>query len=411
MSKIITKIECVQLKSAGWGTDIKIEQDIDMSSHTITNLASPVNTTDCVSKIYSDTETILNATLLTNHITFMAGWKEYTSSVSSNMITLSPNISFITDTAAEVTELYVDSAGTYRVTFDSVYSVYNGKCECTFLLDSLLYDLDELDFDYHVPGYGSADTPETISPGYHGTTGATTHTGQLILSGDVNSVFVFKTGAAHSVAAGSSMTLQGGVLSSNVFWIAEGAISMGANCIMVGTFISRTAAYSIGADLTLDGRLLTRSGAIAVPGITGTVPLGYSVYTTGTLFESMLFYTNSGAISTSNYTNTNPEYIWKIETLLGVVSGFGEGIDGTFPNSIAPTITANLSIYSGDESIVDTKITIDSLIINNQQLSFVNNINVIDITKKLSIGVKITSYSGGILFGKRSLFAMPLVVL
>jgi len=105
----------------------------------------------------------------------------------------------------------------------------------------------------------------TLTPGVYKVAAAGTLTGVITLDGqgDANAVFVIKFGGAFSTAAQSRVHLINGASYSNVFWVAEGAISMGALSFMKGTLIAHNAAVSLGARGNLEGRMLSNLGAIS----------------------------------------------------------------------------------------------------------------------------------------------------
>ena len=81
---------------------------------------------------------------------------------------------------------------------------------------------------------------ETIYPGIYSIAAAVAITGTLTLDaqGDPDAMFVFKiTGALNSVA-GATVLLANQASSANVFWIAVGAVGLGANTTMIGTAIA-----------------------------------------------------------------------------------------------------------------------------------------------------------------------------
>lgn len=106
---------------------------------------------------------------------------------------------------------------------------------------------------------------ETIIPGIYNIGGAGSVAGTLVLDGQGNSgaIFVFKIGGAFTTGAASTITLINGTRASNVFWLADGAVSMGASTTMSGTLIAN-GAISMGDGGILKGRLLSTTGAIAV---------------------------------------------------------------------------------------------------------------------------------------------------
>lgn len=112
----------------------------------------------------------------------------------------------------------------------------------------------------HTPAFGT----ETVTAGVYGIAAAGSVGGMLVLDaqGDTNAVFIFKFGGAFSVGAASTIVLANGTLAGNVYWIAEGAISMGASVIMKGTLIAHNGANSLGASSNLEGRIFSTTGAI-----------------------------------------------------------------------------------------------------------------------------------------------------
>jgi hypothetical protein len=115
---------------------------------------------------------------------------------------------------------------------------------------------------------------ETIYTGVYSTGAATSIIGTLTLDaqGDPDAIFVFKIGGALSSVAGSEIILVNGASSDNVFWIAVGAVGLGANATMVGTFIGYPGAVALGAGGSLDGRLYATIGAIAISGTVAAIP-------------------------------------------------------------------------------------------------------------------------------------------
>ena len=103
----------------------------------------------------------------------------------------------------------------------------------------------------------------------------------LDAQGDQNAVFIFKVGGAFSVAASSTVNLVGGASACNVFWVAEGAISMAASTTMKGTLISHnsTAQLPSGTGGSLEGRMFSTTGAVSVYSVTAYLPTGCSVAT------------------------------------------------------------------------------------------------------------------------------------
>jgi hypothetical protein len=126
----------------------------------------------------------------------------------------------------------------------------------------------------HSGVFGSVDG-ETIFTGVYSIGEAVAITGTLTLDaqGDPDAVFIFQiTGALNSVA-GATVLLANGASSDNVFWIAVGAVGLGANTTMIGTAIGYPGAVSLGAGGSIDGRLYATVGAIATDSFEATIPV------------------------------------------------------------------------------------------------------------------------------------------
>ena len=115
------------------------------------------------------------------------------------------------------------------------------------------------------PDPTGAYVTETLLPGvYHSTTAASIG-GDLTLDGggDPDARFIIKTDGALTMAAGARILLINGTQAKNVFWIIGGAAAIAAGTEARGTFICFTGgAISMGANCTLEGRVLTLDGAI-----------------------------------------------------------------------------------------------------------------------------------------------------
>jgi len=180
----------------------------------------------------------------------------------------------------------------------------------------------------HSTIYGTT-AGETIYPGVYTAGAASSIIGTLILDaqGDPDALFIFKIGGALSSVAGSEIILTNGASSDNVFWIAIGAVGLGANTIMKGTFIGYPGAVSLGAGSILDGRLYATAGAIAISSSMVTIPsynIPFDCVSSAYLFQNNDVYALNIASGTSyeiatditagtiNATGYNPTdgYIW-----------------------------------------------------------------------------------------------------
>jgi hypothetical protein len=115
----------------------------------------------------------------------------------------------------------------------------------------------------HAPAFGGG---ETIIPGIYSIASAGSIGGTITLDGggDPDAFFIIKYQGAMTVGANAEVILSNGTQSCNVFWIAEGAISVGADAVIKGTLFGKTGAVGLGADCDMEGRMLSLKGAITV---------------------------------------------------------------------------------------------------------------------------------------------------
>lgn len=100
----------------------------------------------------------------------------------------------------------------------------------------------------------------TLHAGVYHSAAAIALTGTLTLDaqGDPNAVFIIVGDAAVNTAAASSIVLANGARASRVFWVAGGAVGVGANATFAGIILAK-GAITIGAQSPVDGRALTQA--------------------------------------------------------------------------------------------------------------------------------------------------------
>ena len=122
----------------------------------------------------------------------------------------------------------------------------------------------------HTPAFGGG---ETLLPGVYSIAAAGSIAGELILNAQLNpnAIFIFKFGGAFTTGASSTITLLNNAMACNIFWVADGAISMAAGTTMKGTLIAHNGAIDMGAGGSLQGRMLSTTGAVSVYGVFVTI--------------------------------------------------------------------------------------------------------------------------------------------
>lgn len=228
----------------------------------------------------------------------------------------------------------------------------------------------------HIPAMGSG---ETLLPGVYLFPAAASIAAVLNLDAQGNSdaVFIFKIGGAFAIGAVSSIVLQNGALARNVFFVSEGAISVGATCIMKGTYISHAAALAFNAGSNLDGRFFTMTGAITFGPATAIVPLGASPINLGVLTNFAIF-TGAGAISNAGISTI----IGNVGTNSGAITGLEiSNVTGTVytRDSIVvytPPITTTTTTTSTSPILATFSIFQNGVLVPNSSRTIVSNLNV-----------------------------------
>jgi hypothetical protein len=205
----------------------------------------------------------------------------------------------------------------------------------------------------HAPAFGSG---ETITPGVYSIGGAGSVGGTLTLDGlgDTDAYFILKFEGAITVAANSTIVLSNGVRACNVFWIAEGVISVGANSDVKGTLLSHPGAITLGVNSAIEGRMLASEGAITVSDSSVAIrppgPITVPVICEGNCspFVDVLGTAGNFTLFTSdgNVANTATSgFIGHIGTDNGVISGFSTSVHaGSKYNSDAVTAQAKIDL-------------------------------------------------------------------
>jgi hypothetical protein len=162
-------------------------------------------------------------------------------------------------------------AGTFvgfgSVVIDGDFHKANGvTAQASSDLLSLIYQIDNTPATVvnHVPTFGLGGAGETLFPGVYYIAGPATIGGTLILDaqGDPTAEFIFQIGAALNGGAPSKIILEGCAQASNIYWLAGGAIWMGAGADISGNLISRAGAVGFDAQGTLVGTMITTAGEI-----------------------------------------------------------------------------------------------------------------------------------------------------
>ena len=118
----------------------------------------------------------------------------------------------------------------------------------------------------------------TFTPGLYNNQSSTMISGTgtsaiftLDAQGDANAVFIFQMASTLTTDPGTSIVLSGGAKAANVYWQVGSSATLGTTCIFKGNILAdQSITLTTGA--TLEGRALTRVGAVTLDSNTITVP-------------------------------------------------------------------------------------------------------------------------------------------
>jgi hypothetical protein len=105
-----------------------------------------------------------------------------------------------------------------------------------------------------------------LSPGlYKSTTSMEISSGDLVLDafGDTNAVFIFQMTSRFTTTAARQVILVGGANSANVYWQVGSSAALGKDSVLKGNLLAMSSIVVM-AGATVEGRLLSRSGAITL---------------------------------------------------------------------------------------------------------------------------------------------------
>lgn len=112
----------------------------------------------------------------------------------------------------------------------------------------------------HIPVFGNG---ETLFGGVYAVQEAASVAGNLTLDaqGDPDRVFILRALGAFTTAAGTTVTLTNGAIAANIFWVANGAITMNASTNMKGILVAN-GTISMGTACILNGQMYSTGGAV-----------------------------------------------------------------------------------------------------------------------------------------------------
>jgi hypothetical protein len=118
---------------------------------------------------------------------------------------------------------------------------------------------------------GTTQTPGVYesAPGTFGITGTLT----LDAKGDPDAVFIFRSASTLITASGSRVNLINGARAANVFWQVGSSATLGTSSVLRGNVLA-VASITVTTGVTVEGRMLARTGAVTLDSDVITRPGG-----------------------------------------------------------------------------------------------------------------------------------------
>ena len=264
--------------------------------------------------------------------------------------------------------------GTYLVLFNAQHNSLAGSLpfnSAQGVIDAAsLYD-ELMAYPGDVPHDLAFGSGEVLPPGVYEVGGAPSITGTLTLAGGTateNPVFIIRGSGAFTTGVGATVLLTGNAKPENIFWVSGGAMSTAANTTMKGTMFGGgggAGALSLGAGTNLEGRMLTKLGALSLgANVILTVPTGIAPVNLGAL-STFAMWSSAGAVSDV----VTSAIIGDVGTALGAltIAGMHTGVQypaGTTSTSIMTTAT--YSIYQNGAEVVNSssRINLESSVVS-----------------------------------------------
>jgi hypothetical protein len=281
--------------------------------------------------------------------------------------------------------------GTYAVTFNAQYEI-DPSDRTTQAAADLSTAYTTLLAIASSETIASAIPTRTFTPGVYFVAAAGTAAASVTITLNGSGIYIFKFGAALSMGANVTVVLQGGATASDVFWIAEGAIAIGADSNIKGSLISNSGAVDLASGCSIEGKLLAvKSGAISLSSSTVTNTTSSSALSWDLLSSFAIFSTGGAISNTGNSTVTGD--IGTKNGSIATASYSDATVSGKFYTAVIANALATFSVYQNNELIASSTRTRSSTMntadVALQTIATINAAENIDVRWKCDSG-KIT---------------------
>jgi hypothetical protein len=98
----------------------------------------------------------------------------------------------------------------------------------------------------------------TLAPGLYKWTSTVSIPADITISGAANDVWIFQISGDLTVAGAVNVTLSGGAMAKNIFWVVAGAVTVGTSSHFEGILLSSTG-ITLGTSASMNGRALAQT--------------------------------------------------------------------------------------------------------------------------------------------------------
>lgn len=317
---------------------VKWQSATNSNFSTFTDIANYSNVllSSCIGPL--TTKTYFRAVIIEN------GENQYSNVISISIIvpTVSPSLGAAGPFVLFTTAGAITEGGTSTTSLGAIGTAFGAITGFPVSLNPLLHVQDALTLsckDYlqqlfntikaypttnatHPVAFGGG---EILIPGVYEIGAASTMSGILTLDGQntTDSVFIIKIVGALALAADTQIVLVNGTNASNVFFVVDGAVGIGANCTFTGTVICQAGAIAIGNACIINGRIFTIAGAITVANATFSLTVSNTLTSNDTLTATNNQVVNFG---------TQPSNL-SVSGATGLIARWEKSSSATFINS------------------------------------------------------------------------------
>ena len=203
----------------------------------------------------------------------------------------------------------------------------------------------------------------TLTPGVYDASGAANMAASQTLTldgqGNSNAVFVMRIHGALTLGAYGVVNLVNGAQPANVFWIVDGAVTMGAHTSIAGVMIS-PAAITLGANASVRGQVVSTSGAITLDSNTITNTSSPPGTSTPTATSSATPTTTVSSTASPSASGSGAVVVWLDDRLSGDLKvGVPYSDELSVSSSLAPAVEINSAVFSVSAGILPTGMSLE----------------------------------------------------